>query len=111
MQRIAALLLPSRKNLVIANFNEIVWCKADKGYVWIFLSDGRKLVVSGIIKKVQEILPSPPFFRCHHSYLVNLDHASYIGQESGNVFVTLGEINIPVSREKREGLLALYHQL
>lgn len=111
MQRIPAILLPYEGRLIIADFNEIICCKADKDCLWIRLKDGKKLAVPGVMGRMQEILPAPPFFLCHDAYLVNLCHARSIGREDDNAFVALDGENIPVSVEKREKMIRIFYRI
>jgi two-component system LytT family response regulator len=66
--------LPDKKEFKVVDAREIVYCKADINYTEIFLSDGKSILVTKTLGVVEEILDFPFFFRCHKSYLVNVNH-------------------------------------
>ena len=87
----------------IIRFAELTYCQSDAGYTTFYLQDKRKFTASKSIKEYEKILPIPPFFRTHQSYIVNLNFVDCY-QKSGKLILKSGE-SIPVSTRKREGLL------
>lgn len=49
------------------------------------LTGGQNVVARGRISALAEVIPMPPFFRCHQSYIVNLEHVYNVNTEL-NVF-------------------------
>ena len=66
--------LPDKNEFKVVDAREIIYCKADINYTKIFLSDGKNVHVSKTLGIVEEILDYPFFFRCHKSFLVNMNH-------------------------------------
>jgi len=66
--------LPVGKEYKVINARDIHYCKADVNYTEIHTIGNVKFVVTKTLGKVEEILTYPFFFRCHKSYLVNLNH-------------------------------------
>lgn len=66
--------LPVGKEYKVINARDIHYCKADVNYTEIHTIGNAKFVVTKTLGKVEEILDYPFFFRCHKSYLVNLNH-------------------------------------
>lgn len=80
---------------------EIVFCKAEGSYTNIYLNSGKRIIVSRNLKAVAGSLPSKEFYRCHHSYLINLSMVT--GYDVIKNTVTLIEKHlVPVSRRKRK---------
>jgi|JI10StandDraft_1071094.scaffolds.fasta_scaffold260726_3 DNA-binding LytR/AlgR family response regulator len=61
-----------------ADFKEIVCLVADGNYSFIYLSDGRSLVVSKCLECLEQHLPQDSFLRIHKSYLINPDFVECI---------------------------------
>ncbi|MEO7394373.1 MAG: LytTR family DNA-binding domain-containing protein, partial [Chitinophagaceae bacterium] len=74
-------------------------------YTIVFLKNKQKIVVSRTLKDIEEILEDYPFFRIHHSYLVNINEINkYVKGEGGYVVMSDGS-KVDVSRSKKELLL------
>lgn len=126
MQQLTALLTHTRKNTdhafqkialptlhsyELVSLNEILVCESNSNYTNIRLKNGKNIVVSKTLKEIEELLDKPPFFRVHHSYLVNLQFAIRYIKGEGGTLVLLNDTSIPVSRNKKEELLQLITQL
>ena len=51
----------------------------------IYLVDGEQVKHTGKLDDLERNLPSPPFYRCHKGFLVNLDYAKRVNRDL-NVF-------------------------
>ena len=103
--------LPTLHSFELVPLSEIVICESNSNYTSVRLSNGKNIVVSKTLKEIADLLNAPPFFRVHHSYLVNLQYAiRYIKGEGGNLVLS-NEMSIPVSRNKKEELLSLITHL
>ena len=69
------------------------------------------MIVSRTLKEIEELLDMPPFFRIHHSYLVNLQYAIRYIKGEGGYLVLSNESTVPVSRNKKEELLKIITHL
>ncbi|WP_422860714.1 LytR/AlgR family response regulator transcription factor [Flagellimonas sp. S174] len=74
--------------------------KADNDFTLLFLEE-KKLLLSYSLKFWQETLPQMNFFRCHKSYIVNIDKISKI---IGNT-IYIDKDRIPIGRTNKEALL------
>jgi two-component system LytT family response regulator len=69
------------------------------------LKDKQKIIVSRILKDIEEMLEDYSFLRVHHSYIVNLNEINkYIKGEGGYLIMNDGSF-IDVSRSRKEILL------
>ena len=75
--------LPVGKEFKVMNARDILYCEADVNYTNIFLANGTKVLVTKTLGKVQEIMNYPFFFRCHKSFLVNLNHIDSYNKTDG----------------------------
>ncbi len=88
--------------------DDIIHCDAHRNYTKIHMNNNEQLLVSKNLKEVQQQLPPRLFFRPHHSYLINLQHVMRVNKASGSSLVMSNKAQIPVSRAKKEELMALF---
>lgn len=90
--------------------NEIVFFKASDVYTELHTADKQYFLYHSL-KEIEERLPETKFFRCHKSYMINLDKIKMIRTKKINqIETTNGEI-IPVSRSRKKELLDKMRQL
>lgn len=83
--------------------DEIIYLKSNNNYTDIFLSEGKKLLISKNLKQVESMFNDVNFIRVHHSYIINSIHINeYI--KSDAVFILSDGTHIPVSRSYRNNL-------
>lgn len=100
--------VPIGNSIVFIELNQIVYLKADNSYCEIHLNDQRKIVASRTLKNFEEaILNFNTFFRCHKSYLVNLNYVSEYVKSEGGYLILKNNENIPISSEKISEFLDL----
>jgi two-component system LytT family response regulator len=104
--------LPTAAGLIFIYIKDIILCKAEGNYTQIYLNKNKHLV-SKTLKDFEDLLDDYNFYRVHRSYLINLNHIleysrvnSLPDVEGDGGCVTLtNQIQAPVSRDKRKGLL------
>src|SRR6476620_4980648 len=97
--------LPTMDGLQMMPVDSIISCASDRNYTSILLKDNRKIVVSKILKELEEMLEEYSFLRVHHSYIVNLNEISkYVKGEGGYLVMSDGS-SVDVSRSRKEILL------
>lgn len=109
---------PNRKKLVVQLQNktlfleitDIVYLEADSNYTTIFMKDGQSYLTSKTVKHFQEKLSNHNFFRPHQSFLIN---ANYIEEydKSESIIILTNRKTIPVSKNKKDGLLDILSKL
>lgn len=77
--------LPVGKEFKVINARDIMYCKADVNYTEIYAGNHPKILVTKTLGKVAEILDYPFFFRCHKSFLVNLNHIDSYSKVDGYI--------------------------
>lgn len=66
-------------------FKRIRYAEQRNHTVIYHLSGGQDISARGRLDSLEDIAPTPPFFRCHQSYLVNLEHVYRVNAKL-NVF-------------------------
>ncbi len=92
--------------LLFLENEDILYAESDGNYSTIFLSDGRKLVLTKKLKEIDQLLPEKTFFRIHNSYIINLDKVKEYIKTDGYVVLESNH-KIPVSRKKKSDFLDL----
>ncbi len=99
VQRIA---LTTGDGMIFVPTQDILYCQAESNYTSVVLSGGKKVLVSKVLKEIDEALSGPDFFRIHNSYLINLNHIKkYVRGEGGYIIMEDGA-NISISRSRRQ---------
>jgi len=80
--------------------NKIKWIEAYGDYVKVVTEEDTNLVLS-TMKSFEKDLPSEKFIRVHKSYIINIDKVERFNSK----FAEIGMTKIPLSRNKKEGLI------
>ena len=92
--------LQCKKNPVVLNINEILYAETQSHTVLLHLKTG-ELTISESMQSLENKTRGFPFFRCHSSFLVNLDAVDHIGRTE----VLVAGVSIPVSKYRRAELM------
>ena len=87
--------------LSVLNVNDIYYCEAHKHEVHVYTKDDQ-FIVSSSISSFYKKLPPKMFFRCHRSYIVNIDKIKEIIPWFNNTYMLKLkglDPEIPVSRQ------------
>ena len=99
--------LQTSKGIFLHELSSIIRIQSEGNYAGIYLTSGRKLIVSKTLKDFEEMLSNSGFVRIHHSHLINLEFLeSYISKDGGYVVLSNKE-SLPVSKRKRPDLLKI----
>jgi len=89
----------------IIQCRNIIFCKSDKQYTFIYLTDDRKLISAKNLGFYEKCLPDC-FCRIHHSTILNMHFVKEIKKEKNNMKVTLlNGKNIIASCRKKKNLI------
>jgi two-component system LytT family response regulator len=103
----ASIAIPTSDGLEFLVIKNIVHIESSANYSKIYLSNGKTILVTRLLKDFEEMLVPYRFFRVHHSHLINLNYIQkYIRGDGGQVVMQTGE-TIDVARRKKDDFLAL----
>lgn len=99
------LAIPDSEGIIFVETANIICCKADGNYTMLYLSGGKSILVSKLLKDFEAILSNHGFSRVHHAALINMKHIQkYVKGDGG--YVQLSENHhVDVSRRKKEAFL------
>lgn len=105
VQRIA---LTANDGLIFVSTSDILYCQAESNYTSVVLTNNRKILVSRVLKDIDEALSGPDFYRVHNSFLVNLNHIQkFVRGDGGYVIMNDGK-SIGISRSRRQDFMDLF---
>ncbi len=97
--------LATKESIEFVEPGEVVCCVSDSNYTMVYLTDGRKRLISRTLKEFEDLLTPYHFYRPHNSHLVNLDRVREFIRGDGGYLVLENGMKVPVSKQKREGLM------
>jgi two-component system LytT family response regulator len=89
----------TQKGLKLFNINRIRYIKSLRKGSVIYLTNLENVKTNYLIKLYDYYLPSPHFFRCHNSYLIN---CNLVDCFCSNEIILKENIRIPLSRSKKQ---------
>lgn len=102
------LVIRHERGFEVLQARHIIVAEADGNYTTFYLEDKRKTIASKQLGLYEELLAAPLFFRCHKSYIINLDHLQGYSSTHGHTAVMAGSHEAPISRRKLPEFLELF---
>ncbi len=99
------LVLKNHDLIHIVDLDDILYAQADNNYTHFFCKD-RKILVSKSLKTYEDQLAGNDFFRCHNSYLINLQKIKAL-DKAGDAVILHDDSPIPVASSKKKLLYQL----
>lgn len=105
------LAVPQLNGFLFIDRSDILFLKGERAYATICLKDGTSVLASRSLKYFEEMLAGDRrFFRCHRSYVVNLDHVKeYVRTDGGNLIlqsdrqISVATERVPLLMERLAG--------
>jgi len=106
-QRIA---LTTGDGLVFVPTTDIIYCEAESNYTNVVLSGGKKVLVSKVLKDIDEVLSGPDFYRVHSSFLINLNRIKKLVRGDGGYIIMDNDATVNISRSKRQDFMERFEK-
>ena len=97
--------IPTMQGFSFINIEEIIRCEADQRYTQIHTKDGKKCMSTRNLKEFEHLLEQHPFFRVHHSHLINLNFIDKYVKGEGSYVIMIDGANVAVSRRRKDKFL------
>lgn len=104
-QRIA---LTTNDGMIFVPTTDIIYCEAESNYTKVVLHGGKKIVVSKVLKDIDEALAGPDFCRVHSSFLINVNRIKKYVRGDGGYLIMDDDANISISRNRRQEFMDLF---
>lgn len=105
-QQTQRIVLKNHDLIHVVDLQDIYYAKADNNYTYFFCKGDKKVLVSKSLKTFDEQLSKQQFFRCHHSYLINLNRIKALHKSADTVILD-DNSTIPVASRKKKLLQEL----
>lgn len=100
--------LTTNDGMIFVSTQDIIYCEAESNYTNIVLVGSKKIMVSKVLKDIDEALAGPDFFRVHNSFLINLNHIKKFVRGEGGYVVMDDGATISISRSRRQEFMELF---
>lgn len=98
MQHIPSISVMQNDETVIIPFTHIRYAEQSGKDIILYLMDSNITKQQTKIVDLLKTVPTPPFYQCHKSFVVNLTHVKYLNKEL-NVFEMNGGGNVYIRRD------------
>lgn len=105
LEKDAYILVRSEYRLQKVLLDSIFYIEGMKDYSRIFTTENRIMTLQNL-KKIEEALPTPPFFRVHKSYIISSKKVKSIGKND----IFIGEQQIPIGGLYKKSFLEFIKQ-
>ncbi|MDP2388245.1 MAG: LytTR family DNA-binding domain-containing protein [Bacteroidota bacterium] len=99
--------VPTSDGYFFINTSDILYFEGDGKYTNMFTNKGDKIVSSKNLGEFEELLSHQNFFRCHKSWLINLNYIKKYMRGDGQVIMSNDKL-VDVSIRKKEEFLKLF---
>ena len=105
VQRIA---LTTSDGMIFVPTEDILYCEAESNYTSVVLKGGKKILVSKVLKEIDETLAGPDFYRIHNSFLINLNHIKKYVRGDGGYVIMENDVTVGISRSRRQEFMEMF---
>ncbi|NCP06838.1 MAG: response regulator transcription factor [Flavobacteriales bacterium] len=105
-EKLKRIVLKNHDMIHVVEIDDIYYAKAENNYTHFFCEGERKILVSKSLKTFDEQLSAQNFFRCHHSYLINLNKIMALHKSADAVLLQNGA-TVPIASSKKKWLYKL----
>ncbi len=109
-KKVEKLAIPTKDGMMFINVKDIMYLEGDAKYTTLHLANGERYVSSKNIGEFEELLDEDVFFRCHRSWVVNLNCVVRFMKNDSQVVLTNG-VSIDVSTRKKDEFLKLFSRI
>jgi two-component system LytT family response regulator len=100
--------IPSADGYTFLNTSEIQFCEADMNYTKVVTNNGESFLSTKNLKEFEELLSPLNFFRCHKSWLINLNFVKKYSRTDGNRVQMANDKWIDISFRKKDEFLKIF---
>ncbi len=88
--------------------DQIIRLEANSNYTTFFLTDGHRFVATRPLGEFETKLSGKGFFRCHRSFLINLNFVDeFVAGQNASIVLT-DQKHLPLARNRREAFLRIF---
>lgn len=103
--------LQAAGSLQAISIKDIIRLEAEDGLTHIYTTDLRRRTTAQPMRELMEQLENQPFFSPHRAHCVNLKHVVKVIQNDGGELIMSDDSRVPISRRRKQELMALLQSL
>lgn len=100
--------IPTFNSLEVVYISDISYLEAYENYCKVHFLTGECIVSTYSLGTIMTLLENEPFFRCHKSYSINLEHVLRFHRSLDIEFINGRKV--PVARRRKEEFLSELHK-
>jgi two-component system, LytTR family, response regulator len=109
-RKIDRIAIASQQEITFIGIDQLVLAEAKNSYAELLLADGKKVLMTKSLKDLEDITNPDQFVRVHRHFLVNINYVHSFNRHD-SVLILNNQLQVPVSRPKREELFGRFHWL
>lgn len=109
-QTVNKIAIPNANGYVFFNTAEILYCEADMNYTKVVTNKNESFLSTKNLKEFEEMLDAEVFFRCHKSWLINLNYIKQYSRVDGTRVQMANDQWIDISVRKRDEFLKMFNK-
>ena len=107
-QTVNRIALTTNDGMIFVPTEDILYCAAESNYTSVVLKEGKKILVSKVLKDIDETLSGSGFYRIHNSFLINLNQIKKYVRGDGGYVIMNNDVTISISRSRRPEFMELF---
>ncbi len=104
------IVIATAEGLEFIAVKNIIHIESSSNYCNIIMIDGKTMLVTKLLKDLEDILHPYRFYRIHHSHLINLNYIKKYIREDGGQVMMINDEKIDISRRKKDEFLKMIAQ-
>ena len=104
-----SLILRDKYGIQSVDLDEIIYLESHGSYTKFYLTSGETLMISKGLKEYESLLPADHFFRCHQSYLINMNYLKRYDKRDGDYLILKDGSKVPLASRKKDILLQKFN--
>lgn len=109
-QTLHKIALPVNDGYRFINVSDIIYCEADLNYTKVITINDGNFLSSKTLKEFEEMLNPTFFFRCHKSWILNLNYIKKYSRSEGSRVQMINDQWIDISVRKKEEFLKFFEK-
>lgn len=101
------LVIPHQSGITFLDEADIIYLEAKRNYTEIYIKNDKKLLVAKTLGDFENLLSESSFFRAHRSFIINLQYLEQWVNKDGGYLLMTNDQQVPLARNRREGLFRL----
>ena len=109
-QQLDKIAIPTTDGFIFLNTNDLLYCEASNNYTIFCTNKNERITSSKTLKEYEEMLNPEVFFRCHKSWLINLNGVKKFSRTEGFRVQMQNDTWIDISVRKKEEFLKIFEK-